>query len=51
MIVVTHEVNFARDVSHRVLFLHDGRVEEEGTPAEVLSAPRSRQLADFLGKR
>ncbi len=51
MIVVTHEVNFARDVSHRVLFLHDGRIEEEGTPAEVLSAPRSRRLADFLGKR
>jgi ABC-type histidine transport system ATPase subunit len=50
MIVVTHEMSFARDVSHRVVFLHDGRIEEEGTPADVLAAPRSRKLADFLGK-
>jgi len=50
MIVVTHEMSFARDVSHRVIFLHDGLIEEEGAPAEVLSTPRSRRLGEFLGK-
>lgn len=50
MIVVTHEMSFARDVSHRVIFLHDGLIEEEGAPAEVLSSPRSRRLWEFLGK-
>jgi|SRR5882762_1230828 len=50
MIVVTHEMSFARDVSHRVIFLHDGLIEAEGAPAEVLSSPRSRRLGEFLGK-
>ena len=50
MIVVTHEMKFARDVSHRVLFLHEGRIEEEGPPSRVLVEPRSRRLQEFLGK-
>jgi len=50
MIVVTHEMSFARDVSDRVLFLHDGLIEEEGSPAEVFGAPRSERLARFLSK-
>lgn len=50
MIVVTHEMNFARDVSHRVIFLHEGLIEEEGPPETILSAPRSRRLAEFLGR-
>ena len=50
MIVVTHEMSFARDVSHRVIFLHEGLIEEEGAPAAMLSSPRSRRLAEFLGK-
>ncbi len=50
MIVVTHEMRFARDVSHRVIFLQDGFIEEEGSPAEVLSSPRSLRLREFLGK-
>jgi histidine transport system ATP-binding protein len=48
MIVVTHEMGFARNVSNRVLFLHQGRVEEEGHPLDVLGAPRSPRLAQFL---
>jgi octopine/nopaline transport system ATP-binding protein len=39
MLVVTHEMGFARDVSNRVVFLHKGVVEEEGTPADVFGAP------------
>jgi arginine/ornithine transport system ATP-binding protein len=48
MIVVTHEMSFARDVSSRVVFLHKGELEEEGPPAEVLAAPRSERLRAFL---
>jgi len=48
MIVVTHEMSFARDVSNRVVFLHDGRLEEEGRPAEVFEHPKSERLAGFL---
>ncbi|MGK9230405.1 amino acid ABC transporter ATP-binding protein [Inquilinus limosus] len=49
MIVVTHEMGFAREVSDRVAFFHDGRVEEEGPPGEVLRRPKSERLAGFLG--
>jgi arginine/ornithine transport system ATP-binding protein len=48
MIVVTHEMGFAREVSNRTLFLHQGRVEEEGPPSEVLARPRSERLQAFL---
>jgi histidine transport system ATP-binding protein len=48
MIVVTHEMGFARNVSNRVMFLHQGRTEEEGSPDEVLGAPRSDRLKQFL---
>ncbi|TNF62554.1 MAG: ATP-binding cassette domain-containing protein [Burkholderiales bacterium] len=48
MLVVTHEMAFAREVSNHVVFLHQGRIEEEGVPAEVLSRPRSERLAQFL---
>jgi arginine/ornithine transport system ATP-binding protein len=48
MIVVTHEMSFARDVSNRVVFLHAGRIEEEGHPAEVFANPKSDRLAAFL---
>jgi octopine/nopaline transport system ATP-binding protein len=50
MIVVTHEMAFAREVSNRVVFLHEGRVEEEGHPSEVLTSPRSQRLNEFLGR-
>jgi arginine/ornithine transport system ATP-binding protein len=48
MVVVTHEMGFAREVSNHLIFLHQGRVEEEGDPARVLSAPQSARLAQFL---
>jgi octopine/nopaline transport system ATP-binding protein len=48
MLVVTHEMGFARDVSNRVVFLHKGVVEEEGPPAEVFSAPKSERFKQFI---
>ncbi|CAG9273803.1 lysine/arginine/ornithine ABC transporter/histidine ABC transporter, ATP binding subunit [Paraburkholderia unamae] len=48
MIVVTHEMGFARNVSNHVMFLHQGRVEEEGQPAEVFGNPKSERLRQFL---
>jgi len=48
MIVVTHEVRFARDVADRVIFMDDGRIVEQGTPAEVLDNPREPRTQQFL---
>lgn len=48
MLVVTHEMSFARDVASRVIFLHQGLVEEEGTPDEIFGAPKSPRLQQFL---
>ncbi len=48
MVVVTHEMSFARDVSNKVLFLHDGMIEEEGTPDEVFNNTKSERLKRFL---
>jgi histidine transport system ATP-binding protein len=48
MIVVTHEMGFARNVSNHVMFLHQGRVEEEGAPQEVFGNTRSERLRQFL---
>lgn len=48
MLMVTHEMAFAREVSSQVLFLHQGVVEEEGPPSEVLASPRSERLRQFL---
>jgi histidine transport system ATP-binding protein len=48
MIMVTHEMSFAREVSSQVLFLHQGLVEEEGPPAQVLGSPKSERLRQFL---
>ncbi|AOK59809.1 ABC transporter ATP-binding protein [Burkholderia ubonensis] len=48
MVVVTHEMGFARNVSNHVMFLHQGRVEEEGVPADVFANPKSERLRQFL---
>jgi arginine/ornithine transport system ATP-binding protein len=48
MVVVTHEMGFARDVSSQVIYLHQGLVEESGPPAEVLGNPQSPRLQQFL---
>ncbi|CTQ31644.1 ABC transporter ATP-binding protein [Jannaschia rubra] len=48
MIIVTHDMNLARDVSNHVIFLHQGMIEEEGPPANLFGAPRSERLRGFL---
>ena len=50
MVVVTHEMGFAREVGTRVLFMDEGIVKEENTPAEFFSNPRNERLQDFLSK-
>lgn len=50
MIVVTHEMGFAREVASRVMFMCDGKVQEEGTPEEIFSAPKNPRLRDFLSR-
>ena len=48
MVVVTHEMGFAKEVSNHVVFLHKGCIEEQGPPSQVLSNPQSERLAQFL---
>ena len=48
MLLVTHEMQFAHDVSSKVVFMHQGRIAEEGAPKEVLKNPKSERLAEFL---
>jgi ABC-type histidine transport system ATPase subunit len=50
MLVVTHEMSFARQVASHVVFLHQGKVEEEGTPDDVFQHPRSDRLRQFLSR-
>ena len=48
MIIVTHEMNFAKNVSDKVIFMADGIIEEEGTPTELFDNPKSERLKEFL---
>ena len=50
MVVVTHEMGFAREVSNRVMFLDGGVIAEEGTPEEIFANPKSERLQSFLAK-
>ena len=50
MIVVTHEMGFAREVGSRILFMDEGKIVEQGTPAEVFGNPQHPRLQDFLSK-
>ena len=50
MLVVTHEMAFARSVSNRVVYMADGRIEEEGSPEEIFSNPKSQRTKDFLSR-
>jgi polar amino acid transport system ATP-binding protein len=45
---VTHEMNFARKVANRVIFMHQGRVHESGSPDEIFSNPQTPELIQFL---
>jgi arginine/ornithine transport system ATP-binding protein len=48
MVVVTHEMGFARDVSNKVIFLHQGLIEEQGHPSQMFANPNSVRFCDFL---
>ena len=50
MVIVTHEMGFAREVSNRVIFVDEGIIKEEGTPAELFGNPKDARLQDFLSK-
>ena len=50
MVVVTHEMGFAKEVGNRVLFMADGKLVEEGTPTEIFDHPKHPRLQDFLAK-
>ena len=50
MVVVTHEMGFAREVGNRVLFMADGKLLEQGTPDEIFNSPENPRLKDFLSK-
>lgn len=50
MVVVTHEMGFAREVSNRVIFMDDGYIVEEGSPSEIFSNPKNARTIDFLNK-
>lgn len=48
MLIVTHEMRFAREVSSQVVFLHQGQIEEAGSPEEVFDRPKSQRVRDFM---
>lgn len=50
MVIVTHEMDFAREVSDRVIFMDKGLIVEQGTPSEIFSSPREKRTIDFLKK-
>ena len=50
MVVVTHEMGFAKEVADRVVFMDEGRIIEQGTPDEIFTSPKSDRLKDFLAK-
>ena len=50
MVVVTHEMGFAREVGSRILFMDEGKIVEQGTPAQVFDAPQHPRLQEFLSK-
>lgn len=50
MVVVTHEMGFAREVANRVMFINDGVIQEENTPEEIFNNPKSPRLQEFLSK-
>ena len=50
MVIVTHEMGFAKEVANRVLFLNEGQIQEENTPEELFEQPKNARLQDFLSK-
>ncbi len=50
MLIVTHEMQFAREIADRVIFMHGGRIVEEGPPEQVFGAPKDERLQRFLSR-
>ena len=50
MVIVTHEMGFAREVATRVMFMDEGKILEQGTPQQIFEAPQNDRLKDFLSK-
>lgn len=50
MVVVTHEMGFAREVASRVMFMADGKIQEQGTPEEIFTSPKNPRLREFLSR-
>jgi ABC-type polar amino acid transport system ATPase subunit len=50
MVVVTHEMGFAKEVANRVIFIDEGVIKEENSPKEFFTAPKNERLKDFLSK-
>ena len=50
MVIVTHEMGFAREVADRILFVDEGKIQEEGTPDEIFGNPKNQRLKEFLSK-
>lgn len=50
MVIVTHEMAFARDVSNRVIFIDQGVIAEEGAPQQLFSKPKNKRTQDFLSR-
>ena len=50
MVIVTHEMGFAREVADRILFVDEGKIKEEGTPEEIFNNPKNQRLQEFLSK-
>ena len=50
MVIVTHEMGFAREVATRVLFMDGGKIQEQGTPQQIFGDPQNERLKDFLSK-
>ena len=50
MVVVTHEMGFAREVANRVIFIDEGKIMEEGAPQSIFTEPKHPRLKDFLSK-
>ena len=51
LVMVTHEMRFAREVCHRLVFMHQGRIHESGPPEQVFTAPQTPELRQFIGQR
>ena len=50
IVIVTHEMGFAKEVSNRVLFMDDGNIQEQGSPDEIFNNPKNPRTIEFLGK-